>query len=348
MASAPITSEPELPPPPGRARGWTRRHPVAGFLVRRTLAGIATLVVASALLFAAVQILPGDVATVVLGRNATPQAIEGVHKNLGLDQPLAVRYVKWLGGLVSGDLGNSTAAAARGSVLPVSDVITTPLRNSVVLAGVTLVILVPLALLLGVLAAIRATRAVDHGISMTALMLSAVPEFLVGTLLIFVFFTQLDLLPPITQIPPGETPFTRLSGLVLPVLTLLAASLAYLVRIVRARTIEVLERDYVTMARLNGFRESRVIWRYVLRNALPPAVQALGQTAQYLIGGIIITENVFNYPGIGALLVSAVTVRDVQEITVISTILAAAYIAVNILTDLIVVLLVPKLRTQAG
>jgi peptide/nickel transport system permease protein len=330
-----------------RGRVWSRSHPVLAFAARRTAAGLVTLLVATALLFTVVQLLPGDVANVVLGRNATPEAIAGVHANLGLDQPVVARYARWLGGVVTGDLGESTAAAARGTALPVADVIATPLRNSLVLAGLTFLIVVPLALGLGVLAAVRATRAVDHGISTTALMISAVPEFLIGTLLIFAFFTQLDLLPPVTQIQPGESPFTRLSGLVLPVLTLLAASLAYLVRIVRARTIEVLEHDYVTMARLNGFRESRVLWRYVLRNALAPAVQAVGQTVQYLIGGIIITENVFNYPGIGGILVSAVTVRDVQEITVIAAILGAAYIAVNVVTDLLVVLLVPKLRTQA-
>jgi peptide/nickel transport system permease protein len=173
------------------------------------------------------------------------------------------------------------------------------------------------------------------------------PEFLVGTLLIVIFFTKLNLLPPVSQIAPGETPVTHPDALILPVCTLLAVSVAFGSRLVRASVVEVLREDYVAMARLNGQPRRRVILRYTLRNALGPGIQALAQTVQYLIGGIIVTESVFNYPGIGNKLVQAVSVRDIQEIAVISAILAAIYVTTNIVADLAVMLAVPKLRTQS-
>jgi len=320
---------------------------VTAFLVRRVSAGVATLVVASFLIFAAVEVLPGNVASIVLGRNATPARVAALEADLHLNRPLIPRYLEWLGNTVTGHLGNSSAALAQGTKVPVWQIIHTPLRNSLVLAGITILIFIPLCLALGVAAALRSGRRTDHVISLTALSLGALPEFLVGTLLIVIFFAQLHLLPPISQINPGETPFTHPDALILPVLTLLCVSVAFGTRLVRASTVEVLHEDYVAMARLNGYPERRVILRYALRNALAPSVQVCAQMIQYLIGGIIITESVFNYPGIGNALVQAVSIRDAQETSVIAAILAAMYILVNIVADLIVVLLVPKLRTQA-
>ena len=331
----------------GRPR-WSRRHPIAWMVIKRTAAGIVTLFVASILIFAAVDVLPGNAAEVVLGRNGTPQALARVEKSIGANKPLVQRYADWASGIVSGNLGNSTIAVAEDFPNPsVSGIIDTPLRNSLILAGITALIFVPLSLALGAYAAVRAFRPQDHVISTTSLTFSALPEFLVGTLLIVVFFTWLGLLPPISQVPPGQTPFDNPNILVLPVLTLLSVSLAFTVRQVRATTIEALRQDYVAMARINGYRESRVIWRYALRNALAPSIQTIAQTLQYLLGGIIIVESVFDYPGIGTTLVQAVSSRDIQLVSVIAFLLAAVYIAINILADIVVVLLVPKLRTQA-
>jgi len=304
------------------------------------------LLLASILVFGAVQVLPGDVAQVVLGRTATPDRLAAVRADLHLNDPVPVRYVHWLEGVATGDLGNSSAALAQGQTVPVWDAIRTPLRNSLVLAVLTLLIFVPLCIVLGTVAALRAGRRSDHAISITSLALSSLPEFLIGTLLIVVFFTQLDLLPPVSTIGPGQTPFSNPKELVLPVLTLLAVSVAFGTRLLRASIVDVLREDYVAMARLNGLRERRVIWRYALRNALAPSVQILAQMIQYLIGGIIITESVFNYPGIGSALVQAVLVRDPQVVSVVAMILAAIYIVVNVLADLAVVLLVPRLRTK--
>ena len=324
---------------------WQKRHPVAGFVIRRVAAGLLTLLVASFLIFASIQILPGDVASVVLGKNATPARVEAVRSELHLNDPLPQRYLTFLTDVTTGHLGNSSAALAQGRKQSVWSVISTPLRNSLILAAITILLFVPLCLILGTLSALRAGRAADHAISVPALVASAMPEFLVGTLLIVIFFTQLNLLPPVAEINPGETPFTHPDALVLPVLTLLSVSLALGIRLVRASMLEVLRADYVRMARLNGQPERRVVVRYALRNALGPGIQAIAQTMQYLLGGIIITESVFNYPGIGNKLVQAVSLRDVQEIGVIAMILATVYIAINIIADLLVMLAVPRLRT---
>jgi peptide/nickel transport system permease protein len=271
--------------------------------------------------------------------------VAALRASLHLNQPLPARYLAWLTGMLTGHLGDSTAALAQGNTVPVWQAIHGPLGNSLVLAGITMVIFIPVCVVLGTLAALRAGRAADHVISLSALSVSALPEFLVGTLLIVVFFTELNLLSPIASISPGQTPFSNPAHLVLPVLTLLGISTAFGTRLLRASVAESLREDFVAMARLNGLSESRVIWRYALRNALGPSIQVIAQMVQYLVGGIIITESVFNYPGIGTALVQAVLVRDPQEVSVIAAILAAFYIGINILADLAVVLVVPRLRT---
>jgi peptide/nickel transport system permease protein len=334
------------PVPPAQSRGRPSNHPVARFLLRRMLSGIVTLLVVSVLIFFTLHVIPGDVARTILGRDATPQAIADLRNELGLNASFLSQYLGWIGGLLHGDLGDSATALARNNTDPaVWGVIGTPLRNSIYLAVITAALLIPLGMLLGVWAAVRVRKLGDHVISVSALTLGSMPEFLVATILIAVFFLGLDLLPPIVSIGPGETPLSHADQLVLPVATLLAVCLAFTIRMVRAGTIEALQQDYVAMARLNGVPERRVLWHYGLRNALTPSVQAIGQTIQYLAGGIIITESVFNYPGIGRALVQAVSSRDITTVADITLILATFYIAVNIAADLIVVLIVPKLRT---
>jgi peptide/nickel transport system permease protein len=226
-------------------------------------------------------------------------------------------------------------------------VIATALRNSIVLAGLATLLLAPLTLLAGTLAAKHERSALDYGITYGSLVLGSLPEFVLGTFLVVIFFTQLGLLPPVALVPPGTGPLAHPDALVLPVLTLLIVSLAFSARQVRAGMIHALRQDYVLMARLGGLPERRVLWRYALRNALAPSVQAFAQTVQYLFGGIIVVEALFAYPGIGDLLVNAVQTRDITEVQSIALILAAAYIAINIIADLVVVLLIPKLRTAA-
>jgi peptide/nickel transport system permease protein len=316
------------------------------FLLRRLAAGLATLFVASFLIFLATNALPGDVAQAVLGKDATPALVSSLRRQLHLNRSLVSRYGSWVQGTLRGDLGESAVALAQGSTsVPVSGLIGTPLRNSVVLGLGTIVLLIPLALLVGTGAAVRAGRTTDYAVSYISLVLGALPEFVLGTFLILLFFSELNLLPPVALVPPGTNPLAHTNALVLPVLTLLGVSLAFSARQVRAGVIEALRQDFVIMARLSGLPERRVLWRYALRNALAPTVQTFAQSIQYLFGGIIIVEALFAYPGIGQLLVQAVSVRDVTEVQGITLVLAAIYIAVNILADLVVVFLVPKLRT---
>jgi peptide/nickel transport system permease protein len=314
-------------------------------MTRRILAGLATLLVVSILVFVGTEILPGDAASAVLGRNATPENLATVREAMGLDEPAVERYFDWLGGLVKGDLGNSAAGYSQGGELAIWDAIAGKLKNSFALAAITTMLLVPLGLLLGVIAALRAGRTIDHTISIATLVLISLPEFVLGSLLILLFFTWLDVLPPVSLIPPGTNPLSKPTALILPVLTLLGVTLAATIRMVRAGMIEALATDYVQMARLNGFRE-RLVRRYALRNALAPSVQVFAQMIQYLIGGIIVVEYLFAYPGLGKELIDAVAIRDVREVQSVAIFIAAAYIVINILADLIVVLLVPRLRTS--
>lgn len=310
------------------------------------LAGIATLLAVSVLVFVGTEMLPGDAASAVLGRTAQPEQLAEVRELMGLDRPAPQRYLSWLGGILTGDLGNSAAGYAQGAEIPIWDDIAGNLANTLTLALIVIALMIPLGLLLGVVAATNAGRTRDHAITLGSLAVVSLPEFIIGSLLIVVFFSWLDVLPPVSLVPPGASPLERPEILVLPALTLLGATLAGSTRMVRAGMLEALGSDYVEMARLNGIPERRVVTRYALRNALAPAVQVFAQNIQYLIGGIIVVEYLFSYPGIGKELVDAVAIRDVRAVQSIAIVLAAIYIAVNIVADLLVLVLVPKLRTQ--
>jgi peptide/nickel transport system permease protein len=328
------------------SRRARRRWPLASFLVRRVAAAVATLFVVSILIFVGTEVLPGDAAGAVLGRTATPEQLAEMQALMGLDRPPHERYLDWLGGILTGDLGNSAAGYAAGGESPIWDEISPKITNSFVLAAITALLMVPIALVLGVFSAVRAGRPLDHSISIGSLAIISLPEFIIGSLLILLFFSWLDVLPPISLIPPGTSPLAKPEALVLPMLTLLGASLAASIRMVRAGMIETLSSEYVTMARLNGLRESVVVRRYALRNALAPSVQVFAQNIQYLVGGIVVTEYLFNYPGLGKELVDAVAIRDVREVQSVALLVAAFYLFLNIVADFLVVLLVPKLRTQ--
>lgn len=322
------------------------RLPVLEYVLKRVVAGIATLIVASVLIFLSIQVLPGNVVEVVLGRNATPARIAAVNAQLHLNQGLFHRYLTFIGSFLRGDFGQSTAGLVQGSRVQVGHVIGPAIKNSAILAVIVIVLFVPASLALGYLSGRKPGSATDHVLSTTTLAVGALPEFLIATVLIYFFFTRLNWLPPISSVSSGRSPIDNPKALVLPVATLLLVSLAFGARLLRASIVEVRSQEYVAIARLNGYSEGRIMWRYVLPNALVPSVQILAQQLQYLLGGIVVVESVFNYPGIGEQLVRAIAVRDVQEIMVIATILSVAYIAINILADVACVLLEPRVRTS--
>lgn len=336
-------------PPGNQMQGDSARrrtpHPVALFVARRLVGGILTLLAVSMLIFAATSVLPGNVAEILLGREATPARLHALESQLDLDRPALERYVSWLGDALRGDLGQSAVAKAEGRNTEVTSTVGEPLYNSFVLAGLTAALLIPLTLVLGMLAGTFAGRKLDHAISLPALVLGGLPEFVTGTLLIVVFSRELELLPPVALLSPGQSPLSSPDALVLPVVTLLLVALGAGIWQVRAGVVEVLQQDYIHFARLNGIAERRVVRRYALRNALAPSVQIIAQNLRYLVGGVIIVESVFAYPGIGTYLVRAVTSRDVTEVQAASLILASIYVVINIVADLLVVFLVPRLRT---
>jgi peptide/nickel transport system permease protein len=321
--------------------------PIVTFLGRRIAAGLAALLAASVLIFAGAEVLPGNAASAVLGRDATPQAIHLLSRQMGLDRSAVTRYFDWLGGFVHGDLGVSSVSLAQGQRSSVGSLIAGPVKNSAILAGLAALFMIPLSLGLGAYAAIRAGRPADHVISLGSLVSIAAPEFVTGALLVALFFVGLHLLPPVAIVPPGADPLSTPKELILPVLTLLFASLAAGIRMVRAGMYEALQAEYVQSARLNGLPERRVLTRYALRNALAPSVQVLAQNLQYLVGGVIIVETVFAYPGLGSQLVGAVQNRDLTMVQSIAMLIAVVYVVINLVADLIVMLLIPKLREPA-
>lgn len=303
-------------------------------ILGRIAAGAATLLVASALIFTATQLLPGDLATATLGRDATPDAVKQLRETLGLNRPAALRYVDWLEGIAHLDLGKSAVNQVR-----VSTTIAQPLRNSALLVAVTLALLIPLSLLLGTAAALRRGSFFDLGSQLVTVALVALPEFVVGIVLVLAFAIAWPVLPAVTFQVTAE-------GLVLPVATLLMLSLAYTARMVRAGVIEVLSSEYVAMARLKGMPERSVIRHHVLPNAIGPSLHAFALTAAWLAGGVVIVEYLFAYPGIGRLLIDAVTSRDVPMVEAVSLILAAVYVVGNLIADIATILLTPRLRTR--
>jgi peptide/nickel transport system permease protein len=321
--------------------GTPRLHPLIRFALRRIALALLSVVLVSMLVFASTQVLPGDAASAILGRSANAQQKAIYRHELGLDKPMVEQYWTWASGVLTGDLGKSLASRQ-----PVGEFISARIGNSLILAAATMAVLVPVALALGVWAGIRRNTAVDHAVSGISLGLIALPEFVTGTLLIAFLAVYLGWFPPTSILQQGETGLTSPQLIVLPVLTLCITAAAYIIRMVRAGIGEVMTADYIHMARLNGVPERRVIWRHGVRNALAPTVQVLALTAQYLVGGLVVVETVFAYPGIGQGLVQAVVARDIPVVQGIGLLLAALYIAINIVADLIVVLLVPRLRTS--
>jgi peptide/nickel transport system permease protein len=319
---------------------FLRRYPLLAYIARRIGAGLIVALVVSVVVFVGTQVLPGDAANAILGRNATPASLHLLREQLGLNKPVTGQYFTWLGHLLSGNLGTSLAAGE-----PVGHVISSRIGNSLALAGVTLLLLIPISLGLGTLAGIRRGGRLDRVISGLTLGAIALPEFVTGTLLVLIFAVKLKALPAVSLVQPGSNALGQPKLLVLPVVTLLIASLAYTIRMVRAGVAEVMESEYVQAARLNGLPEGRVIRRHVLRNALAPSVQTFALTIQFLIGGVIVVETVFQYPGLGLALAQSVAARDIPTVQAVATLLAVLYIAINIAADVVVVLLVPKLRT---
>jgi peptide/nickel transport system permease protein len=312
-------------------------------VVRRLALGVLTLWLVSLVVFAAVLALPGDAATAILGKEATPDRVAALREQLHLNESVVSQYLHWLGGLLSGDLGTSAATQQA-----VSHLLSDRVANSAFLVLVASLVAIPLSIGLGVWMAMRRGGPVDHIGSTTTLVLAALPEFVIGIGLILLFATNVfHLLPAVSLLPPGTKAWEEPKVVVLPAATLVLAVTPYISRIMRGSMVEVLESEYVTMARLKGLPERHVIWRHAVPNAVVPAIQVAALQLAWMAGGIVVVEYVFSYPGIGAALVDAVANRDMPVVQTVTMLAAGVYVALNLLADIATILVTPKLRTAA-
>jgi peptide/nickel transport system permease protein len=317
---------------------------IGSFILRRFLLGALVLALVSVVVFAATQALPGDPARAILGRTATPASLKALREQLGLNKSVISQYTDWVTGLLHGDAGTSLAAQG----VPVTTLLGDKIVNSAFLVFCAGIISIPLSVAIGAYAALRRDRSFDVASSLTTLVLAALPEFVVGVSLVVVFATTVfqNFLPAISLIPPGQRPWDNLRGMILPTATLVIAVTPYVARIMRASMIEVLESDYVEMARLKGLPERTVVVRHALPNALGPTFQVIAINLAYLAGGVIVVEYVFNYAGIGGALRDAVNTRDLPVVQFLAMLIAAVYVVLNLLADVATIIVTPRLRTR--
>lgn len=312
------------------------------FLARRLLTGFATLLLASVVVFAVLEILPGDPALLMLGMNASPEALATLREQLGLNDPVMVRYVSWILGLLTGDFGRSFTYSS-----PVIDLIAERAVVSLPLAVISLVLSTAIAIPVGIFAAARRGKAADT-LSMGAAQVGvAVPNFWFALILVYIFAVWLQL------VPAGGFPgwkaglWPGLKALILPSVALALPQAAILARVTRSAMLEVLGEDYIRTARAKGMPRRHVLWRHALRNAMIPVLTILGLQFAFLLAGTIIIENVFYLPGLGRLVFQAITQRDLIVVEGVVMLLVASVIFVNIIVDICYALVDPRLRSNA-
>ena len=306
----------------------------------RILLSLLTLLLVSLIVFAAVEVLPGDVATRILGREATAESLATLRAQLHLEDPAAVRYLRWLGGIVRGDLGLALTSAR-----PISVILAPKLFNTLILALAAFLLYLPLAIIPALIQAVRRDRPVDHGLSVVTLVLLSTPDFLLATILLFIFAMTVGLLPSMSIVDESSTFTEYLRAIALPSLTLAIVMAAYAVRMLRDNLIEVLDSEYVRMAELKGLSRRRVLLRHALPNALIPSLNITALNVGYVIGGVVVVEKVFSYPGLGSQLVNALQLLDYPLFEATVLIAAGFYIVANMLADIGSILLNPRLRS---
>jgi peptide/nickel transport system permease protein len=309
------------------------------YILRRLGFLALTVLITSIIVFSVTQLLPGDVARVILGREAGDAALQQLRLELGLNEPPPVQYLHWLSHFISGDWGKSYSTQA--DIFPL---VNGRVRNSLMLAGVTLLISVPLAVVLGVIAGLHENGFLDHVISLLSLSVVGLPEFVTGLVLIQIFSFQLHWFPANSSIRPDAGFFESLPMLILPALTATLVLLAYIARMTRAGVVEELKKDYIRTATLKGLPSRSVIYRHVLRNALMPTVTVIAISFGWLISGLIVIENVYNYPGLGRLLMFAIDRRDLPLLQAVTMVTVIGFSLANLGADLLYAYLDPRIR----
>jgi peptide/nickel transport system permease protein len=310
-------------------------------VISRVALSAVTLLLVSLLIFLILEALPGDVATRILGRDATAKALEVLRQQLHLGDPAFSRYLHWLGDLLHGNLGVSIATGR-----PIADVLGPRIINTLLLSLLAFAMYLVLAIVPAVIQATHRGSKVDHVISVVTLVLLSLPDFLLATILLFIFAVAMPILPALATVSDASSWLDNLRAMILPAVTLAIIMAVYAIRVLRDSLIEVLRSDYVRLAELKGLRPYAVLWRHAMPNAIVPALNITALNLGFLIGGVVIVERVFSYPGFGTLLIDALQLRDLPLIKATVMISAAVYIAANLVADICAVLLQPRLRTS--
>ncbi|MHC9083506.1 ABC transporter permease [Luteimonas sp. RIT-PG2_3] len=313
--------------------------PLLRMLLQRLGLAVVSLLLVSIVVFAITAVLPGDAAEELLGQDATPETLAALRLQMGLDQALPTRYLHWLGGLLSGNPGRSLVSDAS-----VMELIGNRLPNSLMLAAVTASIAVPLALLLGTLAAMFRGGWLDRALNSGAVAMVSVPEFLIATIAVLVLSVQLGWLPALSYASDIDSLADAARVFVMPVLTLCCVTVAQMMRMTRAALVDQLEAPYVEMARLKGVAPVRLVLRHAAPNAIGPIANAVALSTSYLLGGVIIVETIFHYPGVAKLMVDGVVQRDIPLVQTCTMIFCAGYLVLVTIADMIGILANPRLR----
>lgn len=318
-------------------------HPILRTVLERLALGLLTLFVVSIIIFSSLQFLPGDFATAVLGQAATPETVAAFRNELGLNEPAVTRYIQWVAGVLQGDFGTSFSGRSAGREREVMELIAPRMWNTLFLASMTAIIAVPLALALGITAALYRNSLYDRVINATTLTTISFPEFFVAYILILLFSQIFFGFPSLANVT-ADTPFwERVEKCVLPAMTLTLVIVAHMMRMTRAAIINLLASPYIEMARLKGVSAAKVILKHALPNAWAPIVNVIAFNLAYLVVGVVVVEVVFTYPGAGQLMVDAVSTRDIPVVQACALIFAATYILLNLFADIVSIVTNPRL-----
>ncbi|MDB4185982.1 ABC transporter permease [bacterium] len=314
-------------------------HPILKLVAQRLSLGILLLFAASALLFGLTEVLPGDAAQAQLGQSATPENLANLREEMGLNRPAITRYAEWIGGILTGDMGN-----ALSNKLPIGEQIGKRLGATMFLAFWAALISVPVAIMLGLVAVRYLNRWPDKVISGSTLAAISLPEFMIAYILIFVFAVKLGWAPSFANVPPDMPLLEKLHSISLPIAVLTMVVLAHMMRMTRAAILNVMQSAYIETAELKGLSSFEVIRRHAFPNAVAPIVNVVMINLAYLVVGVVVVEAVFAYPGMGQYLVDAVVKRDVPVVLTSGIIFSAVYIILNMIADIVSILSNPRLR----
>ena len=314
-------------------------HPLLKLVIQRLALGLLLLLAVSAVIFLGVEALPGDTAQAILGQSATPQALENLREQMGLNDPPLTRYFHWLGGVLTGDLGKSLTNGA-----DIAQAIGQRLGNTLFLAVCAAIISVPLALILGLIAARYAGKWPDKVISAITLTTISLPEFVAAYFVIYLLTQVIPLFQPVAMVFPGMSLGAKLHAVALPVIVLVMVVLAHMMRMTRASILNVMQSAYIETAELKGVRPMQIIWRHAFPNAIAPIVSVVVLNLAYLVVGVVVVEVVFGYNALGQYLVDHVTKRDLPVVQAVGLVFAGVYIGLNILADVISIFANPRLR----